>query len=63
MAAMTAREFADEIVEPTIREFITTPDRRRGYLACIVSYHLSDYLSPTASIDAKAALGLPFVAL
>lgn len=63
MAAMSAREFADEIVEPTIREFIATPDRRRGYLACIVSYHLGDYLSPTAPADAMAALGLPFVAL
>lgn len=63
MVAMTAREFADEIVEPTIREFMATPDRRRGYLACIVSYHLGDYLSPTARSDAKDALGLPFVAL
>lgn len=62
MAAMTAREFADEIVAPTIREFMQTPDRRRGYLACIVSYHLGDYLGPSARSDAKAELGLPFIA-
>ena len=29
MTGMTAREFADEIVAPTIREFMETPDRRR----------------------------------
>ena len=32
MAAMTAREFADEVVAPTIREFMEAPDQRRGYL-------------------------------
>ncbi|KQP81134.1 hypothetical protein ASF60_22465 [Methylobacterium sp. Leaf113] len=59
---MTAREFADEIVAPTIRDFMETPDRRRAYLACIVTYHLGDYLSLAAHADARAALGLPFVA-
>ena len=63
MSPMSAREFADEIVEPTIRDFMATPDRRHGYLACIVSYHLGDYLSPDARANAKAALGPPFVAL
>lgn len=63
MSPMTAREFADEIVEPTIRDFMATPDRRHGYLACIVSYHLGDYLSLDARANAKAVLGLPFVAL
>lgn len=63
MPAMTAREFANEIVEPTIREFMAVPDRRRGYLACIVSYHLGDYLGPNARSDAGKALGLPFLAL
>lgn len=63
MPEMTAREFADEIVEPTIRDFMANPDRRHGYLACIVSYHLGDYLDAKAIPNAEKALGRPFLAL
>ena len=63
MPPMTAREFADEIVAPTVQDFMATPDHRHGYLACLVSYHLGDYLGGTIRAAAAQALGLPFQAL
>ena len=42
---MTPTEYINEIVEPTIREFHDERRcRRRAYLACIVTYHITDYL-------------------
>jgi hypothetical protein len=42
---MTPSEYVGRIVVPTIKEALDTPgDRRRNYLACIVTYHIVDYL-------------------
>ncbi len=38
-------QYMGEIVLPTLREYEeTTNSRRRAYLACIVVFHLRDYL-------------------
>nr|WP_137828296.1 hypothetical protein [Methylobacterium sp. L1A1] len=70
MPAMTAREFADRIAVPTVLEFQHDPMQRRGYLACLASYHLGDYLKPVGAWAPKVVhqamekeLGAPFVAL
>jgi hypothetical protein len=43
---MDAKQFADEIVEPTIAEFERKPSsRRRAFLACAATFHLIDYLA------------------
>ncbi|HCL65149.1 MAG TPA: hypothetical protein DIC56_09980 [Rhizobium sp.] len=42
---MTPKEYMKEILLPTLSEYEEdTQSRRRAYLACIVVYHLSDYL-------------------
>jgi hypothetical protein len=42
---MDAKQFADEIVDPTIAEFERKPSsRRRAFLACAATFHLIDYL-------------------
>jgi hypothetical protein len=42
---MDAKQFADEIVEPTIAEFESDPrSRRRAFLACVATFHLMDYI-------------------
>ncbi|MGU3541013.1 hypothetical protein [Methylobacterium sp. A54F] len=69
MAVMSAREFVDTIAVPTVREFMEDPTQRRGYLACIVSFHVGDYLAPghepTRDLQRQMAkdLGRPFMAL
>lgn len=67
---MTAREFADEIAVPTVRDFMQERSQRRGYLACLAAYHLGDYLKPIGkrwAADVHQAmeqeLGAPFLAL
>lgn len=43
---MTPGEYASIVVVPTVKEFLEAPgDQRRAYLACIVCYHLTDYLA------------------
>ena len=43
---MDAKQFADEIVEPTITDFEREPSsRRRAFLACAATFHLIDYLA------------------
>ena len=42
---MTAVEYVDEIVLPTVQDFQVNPDRRRAYLACLVTFHIGDYLA------------------
>jgi len=42
---MLPAEYVSEIVLPTVNEYLAAMgDRRRGYLACIASYHVRDYL-------------------
>jgi hypothetical protein len=42
---MTPSQYLQEIVLPTVRDFRDERrSRRRAYLACIVTYHLKDYL-------------------
>lgn len=43
---MTPLDYANEIVLPAVREALEQRfDRRRAYTACILTYHLSDYLT------------------
>jgi len=45
---MDAKQFADEIVDPTIAEFEREPSsRRRAFLACVATFHLIDYIDKT----------------
>ncbi|MGD0024125.1 MAG: hypothetical protein ABSC37_05765 [Xanthobacteraceae bacterium] len=49
---MTPAEFVNEIVQPTIQEFRDERrSRRRAYLACIVVYHIKDYLEKAGEKD------------
>jgi hypothetical protein len=42
---MTPAKYVDEIVIPTVREFRDNPrSRRHAYLACMVTFHIKDYL-------------------
>jgi hypothetical protein len=42
---MDARQYADEIVAPTIDEFECEPrSTRRCFLACTVTYHMIEYM-------------------
>jgi hypothetical protein len=55
-AQLTPSEFATEIVVPTVREFRDDRrSRRRAYLACMVTYHLKDYLQKS-DVDVEAAM-------
>lgn len=43
---MDAKQYADEIVNPTIAEFENDPrSRRRAFLACVATFHLIDYIA------------------
>jgi hypothetical protein len=42
---MTPVEYVDQIVLPNVRDFQSNPDRRRAYLACLVTFHIGDYLA------------------
>jgi hypothetical protein len=49
---MTAAEYVDEIVIPTVREFRDNPrSRRHAYLACIVTFHVKDHLARAGEND------------
>ena len=49
---MTPLDYLEEIVLPTIDEFQADgSSRRKAYLACIVTYHLSDYLRASKASD------------
>jgi len=42
---MTPKEYLEEIVLPTVADYERdTQSRRLAYLACIVTYHMADYL-------------------
>ena len=43
---MDAKQYADMIVDPTIAEFESDPRAvRRAYLACVVTFHMIDYIT------------------
>ena len=47
---MDARQYADIIVDPTIAEFESDARAvRRAYLACLVTFHISDYITKEPS--------------
>jgi len=49
---MTPAEYVNEIVQPTVREFRDERrSRRRAYLACIVVFHIIDYLKNAGEKD------------
>jgi len=53
---MLPADFALEIIVPTVREFRDDRrSRRRAYIACIVTYHLKDYLEKSG-VDVEGAL-------
>ena len=60
-----AKQFADEIVEPTITEFEREPSsRRRAFLACVATFHLIDYLAlpaKPATLRQKVSTRVPSV--
>jgi hypothetical protein len=42
---MDAKQYADEVMDPTIAEFENEPrSRRRAFIACLVTFHLIDYI-------------------
>lgn len=54
---MTPQEYCDEIVLPTFREYEnSTNSRRRAYLACIVVFHLADYLKKAGAVEPAAVM-------
>lgn len=51
---MTPAEYVNEIVQPTIQEFRDDRrSRRRAYLACIVVYHVKDYLEKAGEMGVR----------
>jgi hypothetical protein len=49
---MTPAEYVNEMVQPTVREFRDERrSRRRAYLACIVVFHIIDYLKNAGEKD------------
>ena len=43
---MDPKQYADEIVDPTIAEFESEPrSRRRAFLACVAAFHMIDYIA------------------
>lgn len=60
---MKASEYASEIVVPTVAEFSRKRwDRRRAYLACLVTYHLADFVAVELGLEepepVRKAVGL-----
>lgn len=54
---MTPQQYMAEIVLPTVEDYVAdTSSRRRAYLACIVTYHMEDYLKAAGVIDPHAAM-------
>ncbi len=44
-AATSVETYIAEIIEPTIADFAANPSsRRHGFLACVVTYHIVDYI-------------------
>jgi hypothetical protein len=53
---VTAAEYIEIVVLPTLREFMIRPDDRRlAYLSAISTYHLTDYLMRAASPPTRKA--------
>jgi hypothetical protein len=51
---MDAIRYADEIVEPTTAEFEADPlSTRRAFLACVVTFHMIDYIVRPAEPGAR----------
>ena len=54
---MTPAEYVNEIVLPTVREFGEHRRcRRRAYLACIVAFHIKDYLQRAGARQIEDAI-------
>lgn len=54
---MDCERYIAEIIEPTIREFEANPtSTRHAYLACVVTYHLADYLTHPKKLGNELAL-------
>ena len=54
---MSAAQYVDEIVVPTVREARDDPrSRRRAYLACIVVHHIEDYLKCDGAKNVRSTM-------
>jgi hypothetical protein len=54
---MTPSEYVSIIVAPTVREYLTAMgDQRRGYLACVVTFHITDWLAKAKGVSNKAVI-------
>jgi hypothetical protein len=54
---MAPSEYASIVVLPTVNEFLEMPgDQRRAYLACVASYHLTDYLAKAEGASKKTII-------
>jgi hypothetical protein len=54
---MTPADYVNEIVVPTVREFRDEPRcRRRLYLACMVTFHIKDYLKEAGESQPEYAI-------
>lgn len=52
---MTPQQYMTEIVLPTLEEYVAdTSSRRKAYLACMVTYHMADYLKAAGVRDPQA---------
>jgi hypothetical protein len=57
---MDARQYADVIVDPTIAEFESDPRAvRRAYLACVVTFHMIDYITRPKDPSAQLPIWPP----
>ena len=53
---MLPSEYVSEIVRPTVDEYLAaTGDLRRAILACVVTYHVRDYLAEAGICSRTAA--------
>jgi hypothetical protein len=54
---MTPSEYVSIIVAPTVREYLEAMgDQRRGYLACVVTFHVTDWLAKAEGNPNKAII-------
>jgi hypothetical protein len=54
---MTPSEYASIVVVPTVREYLSAMgDQRRAYLACIATYHLTDYLAKAINTNPNVVI-------
>lgn len=51
---MKPRQFFEEICEPSVKDLINEPSRRRAWVAIIALFHFSDYLAASRATTLKS---------